>query len=174
MARHTDVKMTMRYTHIGIQDQAKAVAKLPVPKSSPNPVPAAKTHPDRALQMRCISGGAEGHSLSADGNAHSDPEFKNPCQSKGLVADRRQLAAVVKAEGTGVESTSDFDAIDDGECGCEFCQGFRAARALHSGRSSWHDLALLDAGLQRIIAAWGSLPKNIRAAMMALAETAVS
>ncbi len=102
LARHTDVKMTMRYTHIGIQDQAKAVAKLPVPKSSPNPVPAAKTHPDRALQMRCISGGAEGHSLSADGNAHSDPEFKNPCQSKGLVADRRQLAAVVKAEGTGI------------------------------------------------------------------------
>ncbi len=29
LARHTDVKMTMRYVHIGIDDQANAVAKLP-------------------------------------------------------------------------------------------------------------------------------------------------
>ena len=29
LARHSDVNMTMRYTHIGIKDQAKAIAKLP-------------------------------------------------------------------------------------------------------------------------------------------------
>ena len=34
LARHTDVKMTMRYTHIGIHDQAKAVASLPTPINS--------------------------------------------------------------------------------------------------------------------------------------------
>jgi site-specific recombinase XerD len=28
LARHSDVKMTMKYAHIGITDQAKAVAKL--------------------------------------------------------------------------------------------------------------------------------------------------
>jgi len=33
LARHTDVRMTMKYTHIGIQDQAKAVAKLPAGQS---------------------------------------------------------------------------------------------------------------------------------------------
>jgi integrase len=31
LARHSDVNMTMRYTHIGIDDQAKALRGLPVP-----------------------------------------------------------------------------------------------------------------------------------------------
>jgi integrase len=29
LARHTDVKMTMRYTHVGLADQAKALTSLP-------------------------------------------------------------------------------------------------------------------------------------------------
>ena len=29
LARHSDVNMTMRYTHIGIDDQAKALSQLP-------------------------------------------------------------------------------------------------------------------------------------------------
>ena len=29
LARHSDVKMTMRYTHIGLKDQAKAIENLP-------------------------------------------------------------------------------------------------------------------------------------------------
>jgi hypothetical protein len=29
LARHTDIKMTMRYTHIGMADQAQAIGKLP-------------------------------------------------------------------------------------------------------------------------------------------------
>jgi len=29
LARHLDIKMTMKYVHIGIADQAKAVANLP-------------------------------------------------------------------------------------------------------------------------------------------------
>jgi len=33
LARHTDVKMTMRYTHIGIKDQARALASLPAPSA---------------------------------------------------------------------------------------------------------------------------------------------
>jgi integrase len=32
LARHTDVKMTMRYAHIGIEDQARALRGLPVPR----------------------------------------------------------------------------------------------------------------------------------------------
>jgi len=31
LARHADIKMTMKYTHIGIEDQAKALAGLPNP-----------------------------------------------------------------------------------------------------------------------------------------------
>ena len=31
LARHTDVRMTMKYTHIGLEDQAEALAGLPAP-----------------------------------------------------------------------------------------------------------------------------------------------
>src|SRR5439155_10408127 len=37
LARHADVRMTMRYTHIGLDDQAAALAGLPMPGgASPN------------------------------------------------------------------------------------------------------------------------------------------
>lgn len=35
LARHSDVNMTMRYTHIGINDQARALLGLPAPKEEP-------------------------------------------------------------------------------------------------------------------------------------------
>ena len=64
LARHSDIKMTMRYTHIGIEDQAQAVAKLPVPRIKTQVD--AKETPVReaALHGRCISGGAERPSLA--------------------------------------------------------------------------------------------------------------
>lgn len=46
LARHTDIRMTMKYTHVGIEDQAKAVAALP------------------SLHIRCISGVSEGLPVS--------------------------------------------------------------------------------------------------------------
>jgi integrase len=59
LARHADVKMTMNYTHIGLEDRAKAVQNLP-------------TDP-KWLQMRCISGVPEGHLQSSDNTGcHSD------------------------------------------------------------------------------------------------------
>jgi hypothetical protein len=36
LARHADVRMTMKYTHIGLQDQANALAGLPSPKICTN------------------------------------------------------------------------------------------------------------------------------------------
>jgi hypothetical protein len=35
LARHSDVRMTMRYTHIGLNDQAEALASLPSPQPKP-------------------------------------------------------------------------------------------------------------------------------------------
>ena len=37
LARHSDVNQTMRYTHIGLSDQAKALAQLPAPPNGLNP-----------------------------------------------------------------------------------------------------------------------------------------
>ena len=34
LARHSDVRMTMRYTHIGLNEQAKSLESLPIPRSS--------------------------------------------------------------------------------------------------------------------------------------------
>ena len=34
LARHSDVRMTMKYTHIGLEDQARALASLPAPGSA--------------------------------------------------------------------------------------------------------------------------------------------
>jgi site-specific recombinase XerC len=94
LARHTDVKMTMRYTHIGMDDRAKAVAKLPAP----------------ALQMRCISGGADGHSVSQPGTTEAADKQDNPCPGHSLGSDRRQMAQPVKAEGTGLEPATPLGA----------------------------------------------------------------
>jgi hypothetical protein len=74
----------------------------------------------------------------------------------------------------GIEPASDSDASAESLCSCEFCQGYRAARALHSDRSNCLDVASLDHDLQEVIAVWGKLPKRIRATIMALAETAGS
>ena len=37
LARHSDIRMTMRYSHIGLNDQARAVSAIPAP-----PAPAGK------------------------------------------------------------------------------------------------------------------------------------
>ena len=103
LARHSDVKTTMRYTHIGINDQARAISALRLVKSE-NPVasntPHAATHLEAALQMRCISGGSEGHSVSMNGNGHADQKRQNPRHCKGFDAVRRWLSEVVKIGAT--------------------------------------------------------------------------
>ena len=112
LARHTDVKMTMRYTHIGINDQAKAIAKLPAPKSDPKGPSGKRRGKNAALHGRCKTGGAERHSVSANGNGSDATKSENPCACKGFGVDRRQLASIVKAEGMGFKPTTPCGAPD--------------------------------------------------------------
>jgi integrase len=58
LARHSDVRMTMRYTHIGLGDQAKALAALPSPGPTPSLQPAATADPNAA------AGGVAGQQFS--------------------------------------------------------------------------------------------------------------
>ena len=92
-------------THIGIGDQAKAVANLPTPKSAskgrPEPASPAAQQNGRALQMRCRFCSAESHSLSSAGSEDQVQKRHNPCRSKGYDADRRQLALADKSGGGG-------------------------------------------------------------------------
>ncbi len=57
LARHSDVKMTMRYAHIGIEDQAKALSALPAPKRAQ---PAARAASEKAESKTLITGAYEG------------------------------------------------------------------------------------------------------------------
>ncbi len=85
LARHADVKMTMNYTHIGLEDRAKAVQNLP-------------TDP-KWLQMRCISGVSEGHSQSTeDTGCHSDAAGSgdtSPCDVSPSGTHRQKKAPPV-------------------------------------------------------------------------------
>jgi len=106
LARHSDIKTTMRYTHIGINDQAKAIAALRlVQPTSPvsTGTPRAASAPEAALQMRCIPGGSEGHSLSLDGNEATDQKRQNPRGCKGFDVVWQWLSQVVKIGATGFE-----------------------------------------------------------------------
>ncbi len=88
LARHTDIKMTMKYTHIGIEDQAKAVGNLP------------------ALQMRCSSAVAERLLVSP---AVTNPKSENettPVQDEGCVVSCHPVAQVDKVEAAGIEPAS--------------------------------------------------------------------
>jgi hypothetical protein len=103
LARHSDVNMTMRYTHIGIGDQAKAIAHLPAPRNGDavdkNTAPFQTT----ALHGRCIFGGAEGHSVSTNGTGALAPKRQNSCNRTGFGVDRRRLSTTDKVAEAGLE-----------------------------------------------------------------------
>jgi integrase len=103
LARHSDVNTTMRYTHIGIGDQAKAVANLKGPSSNPTVDNSRVPQNDRALQMRCIFRGSESQSVAAAGNSAIGKKRENPCWSKGLGNESRSLTSHGKIGATGFE-----------------------------------------------------------------------
>ena len=106
LARHSDIKTTMKYTHIGINDQARAISALPVLQQA-IPVacdtPHSSTEAEAALQMRCISGGSEGHSVSMNGSGSAGQKRQNPRDCKGFDAIWQWLSQVVKIGATGFE-----------------------------------------------------------------------
>lgn len=103
LARHSDIKMTMRYTHIGIDDQAKALAMLPAPK----PQPAKDDGNGDALQMRCNPADINGHSSSSADIDKEGQKRQNPRRSKGFDTSRRRLSPDDTMEAAGIESATD-------------------------------------------------------------------
>ncbi len=101
LARHSDIKMTMKYTHIGLGDQARAVANLPAPRPALKALPAPADDP--ALHGRCKSGGSESLALSS---SDSEPDEKCDVKSRDirtLDAGCRCLAASDKMGPLGLE-----------------------------------------------------------------------
>ena len=86
LARHGDIRMTMRYTHVGMDEKVNALNGLEFPKE--------ETATDDALHMRCTSGGSEIPKVSQDDTkpnpkaADNDPGAnKNPCVNRGIVSE---------------------------------------------------------------------------------------
>ena len=109
LARHSDINMTMKYAHIGIVDQAKAVAKLPAPRNG-------------ALHGRCISGGVRCHSPSSGGKAGEPEKSQNPCGDRGFGIKRRHLANGGKLEAAGIEPASCDKSTANCDCVCVKCR----------------------------------------------------
>ncbi len=75
LARHSDIKMTMRYTHIGMEDQAKAIKQLPwqSPKTSGTESTRSGSDWDSAQHSGSELGGAACHNGSRGGTGESWP-----------------------------------------------------------------------------------------------------
>ncbi len=104
LARHSDVKMTMRYTHIGIDDQADALKNLPAPHLQ-----------DKALYGRCISGGAESLNVAQTATAKNrapNKKRRKSNQESDFGVSCHSVALATKAEGTGLEPATPCGAID--------------------------------------------------------------
>lgn len=113
LARHSDVRMTMKYTHIGLEDQAKAVNRLPS-LPAPQESAAQKTGAEECLHYVCTPGGAAGQNGSthvAAGHGNNEvPKRENPCRSKGLDAESQPVSQVdpiyQSMEAAGIEPAS--------------------------------------------------------------------
>ncbi len=101
LARHSDVKMTMKYVHIGIDDQARALASLPTPKNAADSVIEKEKPkddpPESGQRLGSDSGVSDRLFVSPIGTSGCDEgevqKRQNPCGSKGFDADCRSLSS---------------------------------------------------------------------------------
>src|SRR5262249_37802012 len=104
LARHADVRQTMKYTHIGLEDRAQALAGLPVPFASAVP---------DGLRIGCAPGGVSGQGMSPEVSG----EFPNvrpsneqapagPGLASSVVAKCHQLTVCGEVEAAGIAPAS--------------------------------------------------------------------
>lgn len=89
LARHSHIKTTMRYKHIGLQDQARAVAGLKAPA---RPTKNIEVQPTAALHGRCTSSGAASLSASSTDTDDDPKKRKNPRVNEGSVVICHRVA----------------------------------------------------------------------------------
>lgn len=87
LARHSDVKMTMKYTHVGLEEQARSLVSLPAPKTAPE-------LEDQSAVSELVSESdvSTSESTTPIGNRRHKEESLNPSRSKGLGFQSRQVS----------------------------------------------------------------------------------
>jgi integrase len=100
LARHADVRQTMKYTHIGLEDQAQALAGLPAPFASAAP---------DGLRIGCAPGGVSGQGMSpcvsgeVPGERPSNEQAPaGPGLASSVVANCDQITACGEMEAAGI------------------------------------------------------------------------
>ena len=86
LARHSDVKMTMKYTHIGLKDQSRALASLPSPTVNGKSAENAGQHIGRSL-------------CDGTGSAMSRPDSGKHSRRKKSLAGTQEVAEASDATG---------------------------------------------------------------------------
>ncbi len=118
LARHSDVRMTMKYTHIGLDDQAKAVNQLPAPKKL------VEDAGEKCLHNVCTECGAVRRPEAvADSNREPSSrkkERRNPRLDKDFGATSQRLAVddpdCPKVEAAGIEPASRNSSTEASTC----------------------------------------------------------
>jgi hypothetical protein len=104
LARHGDVRMTMRYTHVGLEDQAEALRSLPTIEKSAKgglePAARAAIGADQVQRYSTATKPPGGHSVTFAGTESEPKEevgpIKNPCGSRGYDTEEHSESSVGK------------------------------------------------------------------------------
>lgn len=165
LARHGDIRMTMRYTHVGIGDQAAALASLPAPVSSAQSQPAAprqriSSAPAVPACQTVTSSGDSGVSVSAKESPCGDKGYreKSPSDSDSQQWRRRESNPQMDLHSALPRNDLETDDSD------------RSAHWSQSLDNGCHQLAETDENLMRLVETWPHLAPHTQAAILALLE----
>ena len=125
LARHSDIRMTMRYTHIGIDDQAKAVSRLPWQRdgnNDSNPQAASDGHEEAWHRSDSGKRHPNGHLVASAGTEKAsrpeNPKNKTPYENGVYGAACRDVAPSgiedASVEAAGIEPGFRFWTLSDG------------------------------------------------------------
>ena len=113
LARHSDVKMTMRYTHIGLEDQAKGIRNLPTDPSwlkTRCPTAPASQHISSSLQhicsKSCVCEGQAGTPAGSDGHSTGKKKDDASTDEASPCGMQRQKKAPPVTDGALVEAAT--------------------------------------------------------------------
>ena len=115
LARHSDVKMTMQYTHIGLEDQAKGIRNLPTDPSwlkTHRPTASASQHISSSLQhicsKSCVCEGQAGTAAGSDCHSTGKKKDNASTDEPTPYGMQRQKKAPPVTDGTLMEAAGHF------------------------------------------------------------------
>ncbi len=180
LARHSDVKMTMRYTHIGLQDQAKGIQNLPTdPRwlETRRLTESKSQHISSSSQHICSkSGVCEGQSESPTGSdchsnaaqpADASDDDVSPYDTHGQnKAPPVTDGALMEAAGIEPESSCPQNCCLTNTCGTDELRMLQMRCNRCGMNGLW--MSPIDANLQQVIENWNDVPQNVRKAIFTL------